>query len=83
MNTDTRTFRLLEGLTVREGDIVDIRLHPSGDRFDGPARIVSAWTREIFGLGLDFIPVGAFARAVSLSDPAGREVLVQLACTIR
>lgn len=81
-NTDTRTFRLLKGVTVREGDTVEITMHPSGRRFDGPARIVRAWINPIHGLGLGFIPLGAFVKAVALNDPAGREVTVQLAATM-
>ena len=40
--------RLLPGLTVRLGDLSEIVFHPSGERFDGPARIVGAYTASVF-----------------------------------
>jgi len=76
------TRPLLRNLTVTLGDTVEITMHPSGRRFDGPARIVRAWINPVHGLGLGFIPLGAFVKAVALNDPTGREVTVQLASTI-
>jgi hypothetical protein len=76
------TAKLLRNFSVEIGGTVEINLHPSGRRFDGPATIVRAWINPIHGLGLGFIPLGAFVAAVSESDPARREVTVQLAATL-
>lgn len=78
--------RLLENLTVTIGEVREVRHHPSGTRFNGPAVVVSAWTSPIFGLGVRrngerFIPTGVFVRLVSLSDPNGREVVDMIAAT--
>lgn len=77
---------LLDGLTITLGEVREIRLHPSGTRFDGPAVVVAAWTNTVFGLsdsrGRRVGPVtGAFVRLVSLSDPARREV-TELVATV-
>ena len=75
------TTKLLTNLSVEIGGSIDISLHPSGSRFDGPATITRAWINPVYGLGLDFIPLGAFVSAVSDSDPARREGTIQLAAT--
>tara|TARA_R110000796_G_scaffold41522_1_gene102721 strand:- start:475 stop:726 length:252 start_codon:yes stop_codon:yes gene_type:complete len=76
------TRPLLRNLTVEIGDTVEITMHPSGRRFDGPATITRAWINPIHGLGLGFIPLGAFVSAIAVGDSTRREVTVQLAATI-
>lgn len=80
--TTTTTAKLFRNFSVQIGGTVEITMHPSGRRFDGPATITRAWINPVFGLGCGFIPLGAFVAAVADSDPACREVTVQLASTI-
>lgn len=61
----TKTVRLTATLSIEVGSIVDIEAHPSGSKYDGPARIVSAFLGT---LGRPMISV------VSLADPTGRIV---------
>lgn len=53
---------------INVGDITTVTLHPSGIRFDGPARVVAAYLSSTPG-------VGAVVEVVSLSDPNERRVI--------
>jgi len=61
-------FRLTSSVSATVGEVVEITLHPSGTQFDGPAVIVSAHLSN----------GTPFAKAVSISDPTCRVVLVRL-----
>lgn len=69
-------MRFLEG-EINIGDIVNITLHPSGVRFNGPARVVAAYLSSTPG-------VGPIVQLVSLSDPNERSVprlLTEVLCS--
>lgn len=59
-----RTVKLSSKLAVTIGKIVNVDLHPSGERFNGPARITSAFVTN----GRPTVMM------ISLADPVERLV---------
>lgn len=73
-------IRLLPGLTFRLGDLAEVRLHPSGSRFDGAARIVGAFTTTTFEGRV--ARTSAFLKLVAVEDRSRRIVVQHVATSL-